>query len=318
MTSSRHVTRMLLNRVDALNALRCPVDGSELTFAIDGSKAKCSGGHEYVCSAELPVLIDDSTSLLEPESCVRSQVLRRSPTGVSALARRLVSPTKRSTRNNVQRLVDLLTAAKRPSRLLVVGGGTRGQGTELLYEHPDIEVLAFDVYVSPNVQFVADAHQIPLDTASVDGVLIQAVLEHVLDPAAVVAEIRRVLRTDGLVYAETPFMQQVHEGAYDFTRYTESGHRYLFRGFEEIAAGASAGPAVQFLWSMDYLVSGLFRSRAAGRGAKLMLSWMRILDRLIPERFAIDGASGVYFLGRRSEQLLGGRELIARYQGAQL
>jgi 2-polyprenyl-3-methyl-5-hydroxy-6-metoxy-1,4-benzoquinol methylase len=39
-----------------------------------------------------------------------------------------------------------------------------------------------------------------------DAVVVQAVLEHVLQPDVVVAEIHRVLRPDGLVYAETPFM----------------------------------------------------------------------------------------------------------------
>ena len=91
-----------------------------------------------------------------------------------------------------------------------------------------IRLIGFDIYCSTLTQFVADGHQIPLRDGSVDGVLVQAGLEHVLDPWRVVAEIHRVLKDDGLVYAETPFMQQVHEGPYDFTRFTESGHRYLF------------------------------------------------------------------------------------------
>ena len=51
-----------------------------------------------------------------------------------------------------------------------------------------------------------------LADASVDGVIVQAVLEHVLDPRTVAAEVERVLRPRGMVYAETPLMQQVHEG----------------------------------------------------------------------------------------------------------
>jgi ubiquinone/menaquinone biosynthesis C-methylase UbiE len=113
----------------------------------------------------------------------------------------------------------------------VIGGGTIGNGMESLYDDPRLDLLAFDIYASENVQFLADGHQVPLKDGSVDAVWIQAVLEHVLDPQAVVAEIRRVLRPGGLVYASTPFMQQVHEGPYDFTRFTESGHRYLFRHF---------------------------------------------------------------------------------------
>jgi hypothetical protein len=32
-------------------------------------------------------------------------------------------------------------------------------------------------------------------------------------------------------------MQQVHERAYDFSRFTQSGHRWLFKRFSEINAG---------------------------------------------------------------------------------
>jgi SAM-dependent methyltransferase len=266
----------------------------------------------------VPVLVDGQRSIVTPEMCVRSQVRRAAPSGPQATIRHLLTPTKRSTRHNISRLLGFLSAEVRPIRILVVGGATVGQGTKPLYDHRDTELIAFDIYESPNVQFIADAHQIPLPAASIDCVLVQAVLEHVLEPALVVAEIHRVLRPGGLVYAETPFMQQVHEGPYDFTRFTEGGHRYLFRDFDEIASGASAGPAVQFLWSVDYLVSGLFRSRLVGKMARLLLSWMRILDRLIPERFAVDGASGVFFLGRRSEHRLSGRNLVTRYRGAQV
>ena len=102
---------------------------------------------------------------------------------------------------------------------------------EPFYPEPRIALVAFDIYASPQVQFVADAHHIPLEDGCFDAVIVQAVLEHVLEPGRVVAEIYRVLKPNGLVYAETPFLQHVHEGAYElFTRFTESGHRYLFSG----------------------------------------------------------------------------------------
>ena len=52
-------------------------------------------------------------------------------------------------------------------------------------------------------------------------------------------EIYRVLKSDGIVYIETPFMQQVHGGKYDFTRFTYLGHRRLFARFQEIESGIS-------------------------------------------------------------------------------
>ena len=39
-------------------------------------------------------------------------------------------------------------------------------------------------------------------------------------------------------------MQQVHERAYDFSRFTQSGHRWLFKRFSEINAGPIGGAGV--------------------------------------------------------------------------
>lgn len=216
---------------------------------------------------------------------------------------------------NIERM---LGSMREPDPLvLVVGGGTVGNGVEAIYSGNLARVVAFDIYTSPFVQFVADAHHIPLASASVDAVIVQAVLEHVLDPRRVVAEIHRVLRPAGLVYAETPFLQPVHAGPFDFTRYTSSGHRYLFRAFEEVGAGPVAGPGSQMLTSVDHLIRGLLRSELAGKLARVAFFWLRFLDRLVPDRFAFDNASGFYFLGRRSERELEPSEIIGYYRGAQ-
>jgi len=201
--------------------------------------------------------------------------------------------------------------------VLVIGGGTVGNGTGELYEDRRARVVAFDIYGSPMTQFIGDAHAIPIATGAVDAVVVQAVLEHVLDPGRVAAEIHRVLRPGGVVYAETPFLQQVHAGPYDFTRFTSSGHRHLFRAFEQIDAGPVAGPGTQVLWSVDHLARGLFRSEIAGKLVRGLCFWLRWLDRLVPRAFAMDGASAYYFLGRRSERELTPREIVEYYQGAQ-
>jgi SAM-dependent methyltransferase len=174
---------------------------------------------------------------------------------------------------------------------LVVGGGTIGNGVEAPDSDRRLSVIAFDVYGTELVQFIADAHQMPLADKSVDAVVIQAVREHVLDPNQVVGEVHRVLREDAIVYAETPFLQHVHAGAHDFTRYTGSGYRHLFRGFEEIGAGPVAGPGTQLLWSIDHLVRGLMRSELAGKLVRAPFFWLHYLDPLIPSAFAMDNAS---------------------------
>jgi SAM-dependent methyltransferase len=235
--------------------------------------------------------------------------------GLPAPLRRVFKPPNRVAARNIDLLLSRLTGSA--PRLLVVGGATVGNGVGAIYRDPRVQVIGFDIVGSPVTQFIADAHRIPLPSASVDAVLAQAVLEHVLDPAVVVSEIHRVLKDGGLVYAETPFLQQVHAGAHDFTRFTASGHRYLFRCFEEIAAGPVAGPGTQMLWSADHLVRGLTRSALAGRAVRGMAFWLRGLDRLIPPAYAGDSASALYFLGRRSDREMTAREIIAYYGGAQ-
>jgi SAM-dependent methyltransferase len=269
-----------------------------------------------------PALVDFESSVLVREDLVSSSA--RGPlTGsrrwsIDRLPPRVRScwkPTNRVAVRNIDRLRSLLSGSS--PLVLVVGGGTIGNGTEALYADPRLRLIAFDVYASSVTQFIADAHQIPLADASVDAVVIQAVLEHVTDPRRVVDEIHRVLRGDGIVYAETPFLQQVHAGPYDFHRYTSSGHRYLFRGFEEIAAGGVAGPGTQLLWSVDHLVRALVRSELAGKLARLVFFWLRYLDRLVPATFTMDNATAYYFLGRRAVSELTPREIVDYYRGAQ-
>ena len=201
--------------------------------------------------------------------------------------------------------------------VLVVGGAVVGFGASPLYEDASVSVVGSDIYRSDLTHLVADGHQLPFVDCSFDGVWIQAVLEHVVEPRQVVDEIHRVLADGGYVYAETPFMQQVHEGAFDFTRFTPSGHRWLFRRFEEVSSGVTRGPATVLIWSIRYLVASLFRSQRVGNAVAALFFWLEYLDHLVSPSFAMDGPSGVFFLGRRSEHPLRPRDIVATYRGAQ-
>ena len=122
----------------------------------------------------------------------------------------------------------------------MLGGATLGDGMRALMGDR-LEVVESDVYLGPRTEVVLDAHDIPFADSTFDAVVAQAVLEHVVDPYRSVSEIWRVLKPRGIVYAETPFMQQVHGGPYDFTRFTPLGHRRLFRQFEELDSGVILG-----------------------------------------------------------------------------
>jgi hypothetical protein len=151
-----------------------------------------------------PVLIDFERSILE-EGEVRSAqssgsvpnpgTHRWSIDRLPVWLRSLWNPPNRAAARNVELLLSLLPG---PSPLvLVIGGGTMGNGVDAIYADRRTRVVGFDTYSSPLTQFIADAHRIPVASESVDAVLIQAVLEHVLDPGQVVSEIQRVLRNGG-------------------------------------------------------------------------------------------------------------------------
>ncbi|MER7571264.1 class I SAM-dependent methyltransferase [Streptomyces sp. NPDC126514] len=264
-----------------------------------------------------PVLVDFERSVVDRDAPIVGTTAQVSGAAenLPAPLRRLVKPPNRVAARNVELLLRGLPGPA--PRLLVVGGATIGNGVGAVYRDPRVQVIAFDIVGSPVTQFIADAHHIPLPARTVDAVLVQAVLEHVLDPPVIVSEIHRVLKTDGLVYAETPFLQQVHAGAHDFTRYTASGHRYLFRRFDELAAGAVTGPGTQLLWSIDHVMRGLTRSALAGRCTRALLCWLRTLDRLVPPDFTQDAAGALFFLGRKRAEEMTAQEIIGYYRGAQ-
>ena len=304
----------LIERDKIGTLLACPKCRAPL-----GEGFGCTGcGSTYPDLGGFAVLVDFENSILDEVDIIRSNgeslIVRTKQRGLGSALSHLVTRQNEIAAHNAARLQVLLAERTEPV-LLVIGGGSRGMGTEALYADNRIGIVAFDIYRTNNVQFIADGHRIPLRDASVDAVWIQAVLEHVLDPREVVAEIHRVLKPDGIVYAETPFIQHVHEGAYDFTRFTRSGHRWLFRRFEEIDAGVVLGAGTQFVWAVEHLVRGLTRSVRLGAVARLAIALAGHLDRVIPERFSADAASAVYFLGRKSDRAISAKEMVPYYVG---
>jgi len=316
---------MLAHSDEYWNLLRCPKTNLPLKL-IDSEFLIADTSHQdqqykYEIIEGKPVLVDFSTSILDQTETVTnnasSVVVRPTRGGIQSIIKRVLTPEKQVTNDNVKYLISLLKDQNSEPKVLFIGGGSLGRGMKPFYDDDALKVIGFDIYSSPLVQFIADAHQIPLANESIDCVVIQVVLEHVLDPSQVVSEIYRVLKPNGLIYAETPFLQQVHEGAYDFTRFTESGHRYLFKNFQLISSGATEGPGTQLLWTIDYFSRSLFRSRTMGKIIKLLFFWVQYLDYCIPKKYWIDSGSDVFFLGRKSDKTITPQEMIQHYQGAQ-
>jgi SAM-dependent methyltransferase len=108
-------------------------------------------------------------------------------------------------------------------------------------------VVNVDLMPYPNVDVVSDADRLPFASDSVDIVFSIAVLEHVPDPHAAVAELVRVLRPGGHAYVFVPFMQGFHAAPHDYQRFTRPGLERALRGLRVIRT-ESFGPTSGLVW----------------------------------------------------------------------
>jgi uncharacterized protein YbaR (Trm112 family)/SAM-dependent methyltransferase len=304
--------------------LRCPVCHERLVATAEAYR--CTGtscGKPFPVVAGVPILLNEERSVFRIGEVIASGEPR--PRTAAGIRRVLASLTpdiseNRTASQTFTTLRDLLAAQTPAPRVLIVGGGTLGVGTQILFTLPSVDFVETDVTLGPRVALVCDAHDLPFADGAFHGVVAQAVLEHVVDPERCVAEMHRVLVKDGLVYAETPFMQQVHLGAFDFTRYTHLGHRRLFRWFVELDSGPTGGPGMALAWSYLYFLLSFSRTRVIRailrRVAALTAFPLKYFDRLLNRRpGAYDAASGYYFLGRKSATPFSDRSLIEGYKG---
>lgn len=308
--------------------LCCPVCHAPLDLGaaeITCRNAACAARYPVVDG--IPVLINEANSVFSRADFVqqRNTFFNLKPSWQSRFLDRITPNISRNVKGpeNYRKLAELLRAPAHTqfgrARVLVLGGSVLGQGMEALAEAPHIDLIETDVSFGPRTMLICDAHDIPLADGAVDAVVVQAVLEHVLDPHRAADEIYRVLGPAGLVYAETPFMQQMHGGRYDFERFSYWGHRRLFRRFSEVDSGVVCGPGMALAWSYTHFLLSFVRSRKARHAMRLFASftsffWKYFDGFLVNRPGAISAASGYYFLGQRSATPLTDRELVQTYK----
>jgi SAM-dependent methyltransferase len=183
-------------------------------------------------------------------------------------------------------------------------GGLNASG---LSDYVRERIVPLEIAPTAGVGVVGDAHFLPFADGSVDGMLIQGVLEHVLDPERIVTEIRRVLRPGAPVFSEVPFIQHYHLDPVDFRRWTHFGFAHLFREFDEVSHGVCAGPAAALTDMLTEFPALLFSSPKLYWGAKVVSGWLfaplQLLDVFWADRQrAHVMAAAVYFLGRRPQE----------------
>jgi SAM-dependent methyltransferase/uncharacterized protein YbaR (Trm112 family) len=303
--------------------LRCPTTGGPLVRGPSGELISEDGSLSYPVIADVPVLINERRSpfriedYVRPPNQPRSEGLRKLIDMIDGMLPSLSHNV--GSRANYRQLAELLSH-KHTARVLIVGGATAGVGFDAFLAAPNIDCVDADIAWGPRTAIICDAHDLPFQNGSFDAVVCQAVLEHVLDPSRVVAEIHRVLAADGLVYSEVPFMYPLHGAPYDFTRFTALGHRRLYRYFDQIDCGMQSGPGTGLGLSLAYFFRSLARTQTGGaiamRLGRLLFFWLKYADGWLLDRpMATEAPAGTFFLGRRRTQPIADERLIVSYSG---
>lgn len=301
-----------------LARLRCPDCSIGCLYSGNEMLVCRHCGANFPFSERRPILLRHDNALFDIDGYRISGASQKT----KLLGQYIPSPSINVAKSRVLRLFRQRLDARGVSNILVVGSGCQRRWLDsLLLANRPHRIVYSDIDIGADVDLFCDGHDLPFIDSSFDAVVTTAVLEHVLYPERVVSEITRVLKLGSLLYSELPFMQQVHEGAYDFTRYTLSGHRRLFNQFSEIEAGMVAGPATSFVWALENLllafVSNITVRKLAKAFVRLFFGWIKHLDWWLVKRVeAMDAASCTFFFGSKVVQTISDGEIISRYVGA--
>lgn len=133
---------------------------------------------------------------------------------------------------------DIFDQFREDSFVLNIGSGDKRNW-------PNVRNL--DIIDGQNVDIVGSAENIPLEDNSVDLIISQEAFEHIQNPELALKECYRVLRPEGLIYFQVPFIIGYHPGPTDFIRFTKEGVIELLTrgGFKvtsiEITVGGATG-----------------------------------------------------------------------------
>ena len=171
--------------------------------------------------------------------------------------------------HNIRPIVDFLIRAKKKissqnNVLLDIGAG--GSPYFDIFSDISKEYIAVDLETSLPadetrniIQKVGTNEKLPIESKSVDIVLSNQVLEHVLDEKKAVEEVARVLKNGGIFIGSAPHISPIHLEPYDYRRFTRHGLKKLFEDYNfkviEIEGNGGVHKAMAVTLTMDWYLS---------------------------------------------------------------
>ncbi len=117
-----------------------------------------------------------------------------------------------------------------PLKIVEIGSRARSNITRRERIANRHEYIGVDIKQGPNVDIVADAHELSqiFEPGSIDAIFGMAVFEHLAMPWKVAIEVNKVLRPHGRAMFLTTQSWPVHESPFDFFRFSKESWASLF------------------------------------------------------------------------------------------
>jgi SAM-dependent methyltransferase len=123
-----------------------------------------------------------------------------------------------------------------------------------------VSYVAVDLQMTPLVNVRAAAEALPFADEQFDFVICTQVFEYLLDPGLVVAEIKRVLRKDGILFLSAPSIF-LRENLEEYWRFLPEGLRHLLSGFEAVEIMPEGNSLIGFVRTCNVFMASFFRPR---------------------------------------------------------
>lgn len=144
---------------------------------------------------------------------------------------------------------------------------------------------------------------LPLDSEVADTIISFSVMEHLSEPQIFLNESFRILKPDGYLLLQVPFMWWVHEAPHDYYRYTSYGLTYMLEksGYSEIVVTEQTGFWLMWFLKLNYQIVKCQRGPKLTRWLSKVITFIpltlnqiigSLLDRFLP----VHGESAAYFV----------------------
>jgi SAM-dependent methyltransferase len=286
------------NKFNLRDALVCPECLAPLPST--GVTSVCPNGHSGYTWRDSRAVFETPSEVAASEDNILNQgILARISKNRTLLkiVKMLLPPNDQYKTKESRNRIWKLSERFRNAKAINVGSGSTNYGSQF---------INVDIDGYPNVHVVTTVDRLPFPDGYFDLVVCQAVLEHVPNPDLAVKEMIRILKPEGELYAEIPFLQGFHPTPNDYQRYTISGIEHLFSPLIKIEKGVINGPASALSWILREFLAILFsfNSQTLYKIGSVVFAWiimpLKFCDILLARsKFAHHIASGFFFHGQK-------------------